>query len=513
VNINNRTSRLALRISISLLASSFILLCGSCMSAEEKAIRETWDLLQSRVSTNLSIYDLLTSETKAYLDEVAAAYRFYGFMDSQYSGKDYFDEIFADSRTFFIPTLDSESLDSVTVSGNNASVYLTIAGEERELSFVLSESWKLELLDIIREKSIMCFGGDELLWDAFVAQEVWYPVVIQSNLGDVLDSSGRYNHVTLEELYWKKSGNPTDSDTLYYDWTPIDLELYHAGNEETQFYPPTENMMLQFYALDSEGYTHESPNISYTRRGSTWFIEPDMLRIENGLSEGVFGSFMVRQANSSDTWTTIDRRLPVGGTFTERVQAGDTLFIRGVLLDGIQTYTSDAVHMNRGISYVTLTDRNRDPLPGETPDNPVPLGAWATDFKFFDTQQFRIRVADVMRGGPALRKIQAENRFFSPSGGYEYLILKLEVDYPDDGRNQGSVDFGLYGRDLYYNGQLVDDEINLVLYPRFGDLSLMPGGSSWAYVYYEIPVSWGTPMLMLGANMFTDQGGIYYSLR
>ncbi len=506
---------------MTILASLFTIffLTISCMSAEERQVRVAWDLLDTQVNSHSSILEMTTVSTKEYLDSISTAYQFYGYTGEEYESDYLLQELYNGETHYFI-TVTSEELDSVVIVGDSATFFFMNQGNSYS-NLLINENgeWKVELYEAIRNSRIVSYDNEQS-WDAFVNQEHWNPIVIHNELGQVNTEDGE-RQVCITEMYWKAVATPNDSlEVEENEWICLELNVPLNPGESHSIFLEESDAFIDLKIIDDLGYIHEYQNLSYTKQGVSKTVTPKLLIVTNGLQDKSI-QYLLTRPSSEYEWRSIgfgSSILYPGETWSVISQEGQTHSVRVILEDGIQTYTVNEVtingdNINNGNTYLTITESDRDPILGESVDNPVPIGEWATDLQSFDTQNFQIRVADVQRGGGALRTIQNENRFFSPENGFEYLILKIEVYYPNNGINEGSIDFSMYGRDLYYNGQLIDDELNLVLYPRFGEISLLPGGITWGYIYYEIPVGWGTPLLMLGANMFSGEGGIFFSLR
>lgn len=132
------------------------------------------------------------------------------------------------------------------------------------------------------------------------------------------------------------------------------------------------------------------------------------------------------------------------------------------------------------------------------------------DTQYFDTLTFRMRVTEVYRGDEAYSRLLQENQFtLAPDAGDQYLLVLVEVDYPDIDSNEGSIDFMMYGTKICFQGQLIDSRINLIMEPSFGSIELLPGGRTTGWLWFEVPTGWTSPLLMMGANIFTDEDGIF----
>lgn len=153
---------------------------------------------------------------------------------------------------------------------------------------------------------------------------------------------------------------------------------------------------------------------------------------------------------------------------------------------------------------------------GESINNPVPRGSWGTietESVFSGNSFFHIRIDQVIRGEEAFNLLRSHNQFVQPAGdGQEYLILLLDVSYPDSAGNESSIDFIGFQRRLVVNNRIYDSDIDLILEPTLLDITLLPGGSASGYVRFTVPYGSQHPVLELGANLFSDEGGIYFEL-
>lgn len=173
--------------------------------------------------------------------------------------------------------------------------------------------------------------------------------------------------------------------------------------------------------------------------------------------------------------------------------------------------TSQSVHTTQ-----TVAEPPSPPAPvrGESSEFPVILGDYVVDSRNFPSSTCRLRVNEVIRGDEAYARLLQENQFtLSPDDGNEFILVLVEAEYPNIASNEGSIDFMMYGAKMYYQGQLVDSMINLIMEPSFGSIELLPGGRATGWLWFEIPCNWSSPLLMMGANIFTDENGIFMSIQ
>lgn len=150
---------------------------------------------------------------------------------------------------------------------------------------------------------------------------------------------------------------------------------------------------------------------------------------------------------------------------------------------------------------------------GESLVDPVPLGTWAINRNPSNNSVSLIRVIEILRGDMALQKLLDANMFTSPpTAGYEYLIVRLEVSYPIGEMNIEPLDTRWMQRKIVVNNQIFESRINLILEPTFSSISLLPGGRASGWLWFEIPSTGSSPVLLLGSSMFTDEGNYYLAL-
>lgn len=555
-------------MSIPCIKHSLLLLVLSsllaCMSSEEKSVRETWKSADSVLARSdwVSFSDYLSYDTNTLIDSVVTAYNYY--YTSSINPITYINDLYS-SYYSIVHYIDP---DSVYCDSINATIYI---GSTSLHMLYENAHWKIDNTHLIRSITNQYLAGEATLSE-YLTMKMQRPITV-SNMtqspitelryqvypdttwsANVLESplldNSTYElapvtnaedpHLSISALdaegYMYNYSNihyPTKGNTLQIHLTPL-IIVNETGTEITSIEVREQgssaweissiSLPLAIHATGTGKYQQytlldvmitDASGYIYTRQcsigplGCTLRIEPIYLKIYNNLSSTLTDIYS-RNVASGD-WTRIGGNASSGTMTSFRLMENCEISIRARDYERY-TYTSNNISVTDQDVVWRVSPDQRDPVLGESPESPVPLGEWVEDSQFLDTQHFMIRVRSIDRGRSALQRIQDENRFFSPDRGYEYLIVKIAVQYPDDGYNEGSIDFGFYGRDIYHNGQLIDDELNLILNPRFGDISLMPGGEAWGYIYFEIPENWNSMMLMLGANMFTDTGGIYFEL-
>lgn len=150
------------------------------------------------------------------------------------------------------------------------------------------------------------------------------------------------------------------------------------------------------------------------------------------------------------------------------------------------------------------------PQPTNTPLPEPQVGTYKNPAKMGETivfssygNTFKISVTEVVRGAKANNEIASANMFNEkPSSGYEYALIKVNVEYADGTKpdSVSSYNFKAFSEDVEIQGASVVNPDN---YKEFTTGDIMPGGKKSGWLAYLVPQNKDV-IISYKSNMFSD---------
>ncbi len=156
-----------------LLTSLFVLLlavsaCGR--SPEEQAVRTAYNDLTDNLEAGdyQATYDMMSSNTRTFLDDLAEAFQFYG-MGMGDTGSELLTEMMSEVDMSDL----SRDITSVTITGNRAQVVTATIDGDETTEFVLEDgAWRLDFEQFMKDAIDEGLAGSGMTVDDILAHEI-----------------------------------------------------------------------------------------------------------------------------------------------------------------------------------------------------------------------------------------------------------------------------------------------------------------------------------------------------
>ena len=170
-------------------------------------------------------------------------------------------------------------------------------------------------------------------------------------------------------------------------------------------------------------------------------------------------------------------------------------------------------------SFPTNTPRptnTKIPVRG-TLNNPYPFNELIHLVRTVDNRSidFSVQITKIIRGRDALVLIQQANMFNdAPPPGSEPIMVQIYIK--NDSLNQ-NLSLNEFDFQVVTGGKIIAPMDYFVCclenigYPNL-DFSLLPGAETTGWITSKVDIDDSRPMMVIGVNILTSQGGLYFSL-